>query len=133
MPSKRESPLQFDVPLAATPSGLGLPQDRIDGLTLFERRLICGHVNIQFGLLSSTKLPVELCRADACVGLGRGKPRPYKACLVAAMGRAVPLVFIFLSCHRDFSSRTEWLCALRGQKSFNTEVTEILCALCVKA
>jgi hypothetical protein len=31
----------------------------------------------------------RLCRADACVGLGRGKPRPYKACLVAAISRAV--------------------------------------------
>gem|GEM_PF-7079173 len=58
MPSKRESPLQFYMTLAATPSGLGLPQDRIDGLTLFARRLLCGHVNIHFGLLSWTKLPV---------------------------------------------------------------------------
>jgi hypothetical protein len=35
----------------------------------------------------------DLRRADACVG--RGKPRPYKACLVAAMGRA------FLRCQGD--------------------------------
>jgi hypothetical protein len=50
VPSNRKSPFKFDVPLATRPSRLGLPQDRIDGLALFERGLICGHVNIHFGL-----------------------------------------------------------------------------------
>jgi hypothetical protein len=64
MPSKRESPLEFDVTLATTPSGHGLPQDRIHGPTLFARRLICGHVNIQFGLPppNDCRLTIVDCR-----------------------------------------------------------------------
>jgi hypothetical protein len=48
----RESPFQFYVPLATHPSRFSVPQDRINSLALFLRRLIGGHVNIQFCLLT---------------------------------------------------------------------------------
>jgi hypothetical protein len=62
MPPKRESPLEFDVTLASTPSGHGLPQDRIHGPTLFERRLLGAYVNIQFGPPYDWRLSIHDCR-----------------------------------------------------------------------
>jgi hypothetical protein len=60
----RESPFQFYVPLATHPSRLSVPQDRINSLALFQRRLIGGHVNVQLGLLPSTIADRRLTIAD---------------------------------------------------------------------
>ena len=54
------------------------------------------------------------------------------------VGRLLPygpvaLVVSFLSRREDFSSCQQYPRVLRGQKSFNTEDTEMLRVLCVKA